>query len=116
MDNIYDNNTNSEQTVSSNRIIYEVIFDLRDSLELIEKTKKNHIKNNEYYEKLNLKDNNIESLINCEQKIDNNFSNYNYENENHLNKENFYINKIDFSNVDGNKNNFMLPVNILVFI
>ena len=111
LDNIYDNNTNSEQTVSSNRIIYEVIFDLRDSLELIEKTKKNHIKNKEYYENLNLKDNNIESLINCEQKIDNNFSNYNYENENQWNKENFYINKIDFSNVDGNKNNFMLPVN-----
>ena len=97
---IYDNNVNKEQMINANRTIYEVLFDNRNSLELIEDNNKNGIKNQISFNKINNKINNTnKTLLNPNNNINNNFNNELYENKNNNNENDLYINKNKFPKV-----------------
>ena len=101
---IYDNNVNKEQMTTANRTIYEVLFDNRDSLELIEDNiNKNEFKSQISFDKNKNKINNTnKTLLNPNNNMNNNF-NYNFhENINDINnniENDLYINKTQFPKV-----------------
>ena len=64
LNTIYDNNIYKEQITKANRSIYEVMFDVRDSLELRVDNHKNSINNKISFDKVNMKlNNNMQALL-----------------------------------------------------
>ena len=95
---IYDNNVNKEQMTTANRTIYEVLFDNRDSLELIDDNNKNEFKNQISFDKNKI--NNInKTLLNPNNNLNNNFNSNLYVNKNNNIENDLYINKTKFPKV-----------------
>ena len=95
LNEIYDKNIDKEEKEKLNRIIYKVVFDIRDSIELIDTNDKKIIKNKEdNLEKIDDKKNNSnENQLNQENNLINNFSNFNYKNDNQV-AENYINNYV----------------------
>ena len=94
LNTIYDNNIYKEQIIKANRSIYEVMFDVRDSLELRVNNNKNDINNKISFDKVNMKlNNNMQALLNQKNIINNSsLNNFNYENDTQKNEINIYQN------------------------
>ena len=113
LNTIYDNNIYKEQITKANRSIYEVMFDVRDSLELrADNNNKNDLRNKIDLDKVNKKiNNNMQSLINKTNIVNNNSSlnNFNYENDTQKNEINIYQN----NNIYPNENQIYstVPIN-----
>ena len=93
LNTIYDNNIYKEQITKANRSIYEVMFDVRDSLELRVDNHKNSINNKISFDKVNMKlNNNMHALLNQKNVIHNSsLNNFNYENDIQKNETNLYL-------------------------
>jgi len=113
LNTIYENNIYKEQITKANRSIYEVMFDVRDSLELrVDNNNKNDLKNKIDLDKVNKKiNNNMQALINKTNIINNNSSlnNFNYENDAQNNEIKIYQN----NNIYPNENQIYsaVPIN-----
>ena len=89
---IYDNNINRDQISKANRSIYEVLFDVRDSKELIIDNKISNLNNKIDNNKINTKINNTRESIIIPKSIITSNNIYNYGNDINKNETNVYLN------------------------
>ena len=99
---IYDNNINREQKIKSNRTIHEILFDVRDAVELKSPNDELYLENKNDYDKFNKKINSTkEILLNPKNNIENynQIKSLNYDNDINENEIIFNENNdLDLSN------------------
>ena len=105
---IYEKNIDREQKIKSNRTIHEVLFDIRDTVELIDNNSKeeNYLEKKNGYDKFKLKISTaMDKLLNPKHEIVNHIENFNYDNDNNEKKKIILNNNLE-SSVNQNINNY----------
>ena len=112
---IYNQNIDREQKIKSNRTIHEILFDVRDAVELINDNDENYLEKKNDYDKFKRKiSTTMELLINPKEQNNNcveniNYINYDIDMNDNQNNINYY--NVNFSNDNQNNNNLNLNEN-----
>ena len=107
---IYDKNIDIEQKIKSNRTYYEILFDVRDAVELIDVNNEQYIDKKNNYDKFKKKINStIETLLNPKNKNINQINNFNYDND--MNEDEKLTEDINIKFSNDIKNNDIKNIN-----